>query len=172
MQLLLVVLLLITAAVFIILASKLKQRAGLPTGKIIYIDTSQWGKIEKPLFDPNLRLVGKPDYLIEQGRKIIPVEVKSRPAPREPHDSHVFQLGAYCLLVEHEFGKRPPYGVLHYVDKSLSIEFTNEFERSVKNAICEMQDSSRKGPLDRSHHDDLRCASCGYRSICDQSLRI
>jgi len=155
-----------------LLANKQRRQAGIPTGRVVYIDTSAWGKVEKPLFDPQLRLTGKPDYLVKQGDMVIPVEVKSRRAPQSPHDSHVFQLGAYCLLVTHEYHKRPSFGVVHYADKSFAIDFTAELEKSVKATIREMQAMANNVNLDRSHQDGKRCLHCGYQSKCDQALRI
>jgi CRISPR-associated exonuclease Cas4 len=172
LQLFLAIILAILAVVLFFLAFKARQNAGLPSGKIIYTDASQWGKVEKPLYDPNLRLTGKPDYLVKQGQQVIPVEVKSRHAPQAPHDSHIYQLGAYCLLVEHEYKQRPSHGILHYSDKSFSIDFTREFEKTLKATIREIQGCVSKEPLERSHQDGRRCVHCGYRSTCDQSLRI
>ena len=103
----LAILLVAIAIVFFVLASRQRQKAGIPAGRVIYTDASQWGKVEKPLYDPVLRITGKPDYLVKVGDQVIPVEVKSRRAPRAPHDSHIYQLATYCLLVKHEFGTRP-----------------------------------------------------------------
>lgn len=64
------------AIVFFILASRQRKQAGIPAGRVIYSDASQWGKVERPLYDPKLRLTGKPDYLMKQGNQLIPVEVK------------------------------------------------------------------------------------------------
>ena len=160
------------ALVFYLLANTQRRRAGIPTGKVIYIDTGDWGKVEKPLYDPKLRLTGKPDYLVRQGNQVIPVEVKSRRAPQVPHASHVYQLTAYCLLVEREYGTRPSHGIIHYADKSFAIEFTAKMEETVKKTIQEMQGLSNNINVDRSHEDANRCLHCGYRSICNQSLRI
>jgi hypothetical protein len=55
----------------------------LPGGRIIYTDTNGWGKVEKPLFYTAMELTGKPDYLVEQKRKIIG-GVKSGRAPDSP----------------------------------------------------------------------------------------
>jgi CRISPR-associated exonuclease Cas4 len=170
--LLVAILLAVMAVVLFILAGRIRKNTGIPSGKVIYVDTSQFGRVEKPLFDPLLRLTGKPDYLIRQGNQAIPIEVKSRRSPKAPHDSHIFQLAAYCILVERSFGSRPPYGILHYVDKSFAIDFTPELEQSVRATIHEMQTRANDEQVDRSHQDQRRCQHCGYRSACDQSLRI
>ncbi len=162
----------IIAVALFLLAARQKRQAGIPGGRVIYIDTKQWGKVEKPLYDPVLKLTGKPDYLVRQGKQVIPVEVKSRQAPASPYDSHIFQLAAYCLLVEHEYGTRPTHGILHYANKNFAIDFSTELEQSTKQIVHEMQGLSDRSQVDRSHQDRNRCQHCGYRSICDQSLRI
>jgi CRISPR-associated exonuclease Cas4 len=171
-ELFIIVFLLVIAIIFFVLASRQRRKAGIPAGRVIYTDASQWGKVEKPLYDPKLRLTGKPDYLVKQGSLVIPVEVKSRRSPPVPHDSHIYQLAAYCLLVEHEYKTRPSYGILHYHDKSFAIDFTSELESSTQAVIHEMQARSSRTQVDRSHEDARRCQHCGYRSVCDQSLRI
>jgi CRISPR-associated exonuclease Cas4 len=171
-ELFLAVLLVVLAIIFFVLASRQRQKAGIPAGRVIYTDASQWGKVEKPLYDPVLRITGKPDYLVKAGDQVIPVEVKSRRAPRAPHDSHIYQLAAYCLLVQHEFGTRPTYGILHYSDKTFAIDFTADLEASILAVIHEIQSRSARSRVDRSHEDGRRCQGCGYRSVCDQSLRI
>ena len=166
------ILFLIIGLVLLFVVFQQKRQAGIPSGRVIYSDTNQWGKVEKPLFDPNLKLTGKPDYLVKQKNQIIPVEVKSRSSPRVPYDSHIYQLAAYCLLVQHEFGTRPNYGILHYQNQTFAIDFTPTLEKTVKETIREMQEVKNSSKLDRSHDNPRNCHRCGYRSICDQSLRI
>src|SRR4030042_6420078 len=98
---------LILALALLLISRLIKSASGMPEGRIVYADPGLWGKPEKPFYDSALGLTGKPDYLIKQGGMIVPVEVKSMWAPREPYDSHVLQLGAYCLLAEGHFGQPP-----------------------------------------------------------------
>jgi CRISPR-associated exonuclease Cas4 len=172
LEFLIVIVLVIFAIIFFMLASRQRRQAGIPAGRVIYADASQWGKVEKPLYDPELRLTGKPDYVVKQGAQVIPVEVKSRRAPQAPHDSHIYQLAAYCLLMEHVYRTRPTYGILHYNDKTFAIDFTDELKTSVQSVISEMQARNTRSHVARSHEDAKRCQHCGYRSVCDQSLRI
>jgi CRISPR-associated exonuclease Cas4 len=148
-----------------------RRHAGLPGGRVIYADTRAWGTpLEKPLYDAFLGLTGKPDYLIQDGDQIIPVEVKSTNVGDAPYDSHILQLAAYCMLVERSLGKRPPYGILHYPRRTFAIDFTPELETSVMRLLVEMQANRKDYP--RSHESPHRCARCGFRSVCDQALRI
>jgi len=168
----LAILLTIAALVFFLLARRQKRKSGMPSGRIIYTDTQGWMRVERPLFSPQLNLTGKPDYLVDRKGQLIPVEVKSSRTVIAPYDSHINQMGAYCLLVEHCYGKRPPYGILRYPDKTYAIDFTSALEAQVLTIVAEMQSRIKAKSVDRSHESSQRCARCGYRSSCDQALRI
>ncbi len=163
-------LLLVAALLILWLASRQRRSSGLPAGRVIYSDTNRWGKVEKPLYDAEAGLTGKPDYLVEDGDHLIPVEVKSGRAPSLPHDSHVFQLAAYCLLVERTYGQRPPYGILRYRDRTFSIDYTPELEQELLSLLGQIRTQERRGEANRSHQEPGRCARCGYRASCDQRL--
>lgn len=165
-----ILLLFILALLFFRQSSVQRKEAGLPGGRIIYTDTRGWGKVEKPLFYTPLELTGKPDYLIEQNGKIIPVEVKSGRAPNAPYDSHIYQLAAYCLLVEKTYKTRPPYGIIHYENRDFSIDYTSELENALLDLLADMKRDERKKDVPRSHEQAARCTRCGFRNICDQSL--
>ena len=147
-----------------------RKEAGLPGGRIIYTDTRGWGKVEKPLFYPALELTGKPDYLVKKNGQIIPVEVKSGRAPEAPYDSHIYQLAAYCLLVEKTYGKRPPYGIIHYENRDFAIDYTRELESALIELIGDMREDDVRGNIARSHERPSRCKGCGYRNVCEQNL--
>ena len=152
------------------LARRQREASGLPSGRVIYVDTRGWGRVERPLFDPQSGLVGKPDYLVRQGGRIIPVEVKSGQAPTAPYDSHLLQLAAYCYLVEKEYAKRPPYGILHYADRTYQIDYTRALESELLQTLEALRSASVKAEVNRSHQEARRCRACGYRSLCDQAL--
>jgi len=170
-------------------SSRIHRASGLPAGKIIYTDTRPWRAVEQPLFDAGLGLTGRPDYLVEKGGEIIPVEVKSGSRPEAPYESHIYQLAAYCLLVERVHGRRPSHGILHYGSpnqaagnperrgrqRSFAIEFTPTLEKAILDLLGEMQrvvmqDKDRSQGIDRSHQSAARCRACGFRSRCDQAL--
>ena len=162
--------LLFLAFLFFWQSKRQRQAAGLPGGRVIYTDTRGWGKLEKPLFYQALGLTGKPDYLIQQNGQIIPVEVKSSRAPEAPYDSHIYQLASYCLLVEKTYGKRPSYGIIHYNDRDFAIDYTRELESSLLELLAEMKRDEHRKDVPRSHEQASRCARCGFRKVCDQSL--
>lgn len=174
MTLTLGVVLVLLSIIFFWLASRQQKMAGLPAGRVIYSDTSHWGTVEKPLYDAILGLTGKPDYLVEagnvEGDLIIPVEVKSHHTGQAPYDSHIFQLAVYCLLVERQLGRRPPYGLLKYPDQVYSVDYTPALEQALLNTLDAMRSAERRKDVPRSHNSPPRCARCGFRSVCDQNL--
>jgi CRISPR-associated exonuclease Cas4 len=172
----------ILALIFILIALLLLYQAnqrrraiGLPGGRLVYSDTSKWQPQKEPLYDAELGLTGRPDYLIEDGSSIIPVEVKSSRPPHAPYDAHIYQLAAYCLLVEKIYGVRPPYGVLHYIgeaqpSRTFAVDFTLQLEQSTLALLSEMHAQEKRQQVPRSHESKTRCKGCGYSSICDQKL--
>lgn len=165
------VLLLIAGLVLLWLARRRRKGLGLPAGRIIYADTRGWGPVQEPLYDRTLGLTGRPDYLVQNGKHTIPVEVKSSQVSHAPYDSHIYQLAAYCLLVESAFGVRPPYGILHYPNRTYAIDYTRQLETSLRALLEEIRSQESSKEVDRSHDQAARCARCGFRSICDQVLR-
>src|ERR1044071_876674 len=142
--------LLFLAILFFWQSNRQRTATGLPGGRVIYTDTRGWGEVEKPLFYQALGLTGKPDYLIEQNGQIIPVEVKSGRAPEAPYDSHIFQLASYCLLVDKIYGKRPPYGIIHYNDRDFAVDYTQELESRLLNILADMRRDDHKNEVERS----------------------
>jgi CRISPR-associated exonuclease Cas4 len=138
---------------------------------VIYSDTSGWQSIEKPLFSRQFRLTGKPDYMVQHGRDIIPVEVKSSPAPNDgPRRSHVLQLAAYCLLIEEAYRQRPKYGIVKYADRMFAVDYTDALQAELLDVITAMRDDLTRGGAERSHDEAARCMRCGYRHACTERL--
>ena len=152
------------------LSARRQIEAGLPGGRVIYTDTRGWGPVEKPLYDPTLGLAGKPDYLVEKDSLIIPVEIKSGRVVDAPYDSSIFQLAAYCLLVQRTLGVRPPNGILRYSNRTFAVDYTPQLETALIELLNEMRLAGERKEQARSHDSRERCAHCGYRSICDQAL--
>lgn len=165
-----VVVLFLLALVLFWQSAKKQHASGIPGGRIIYSDNQAWQPLEKPLYVPSLNLTGKPDYLVELNGYIIPVEVKSSRILDAPYDSHVFQLIAYCVLVEQNWGRRPPYGILNYPDRDFAVDFTPAIEKTFLDILNKMHTKTQKKNAFRSHQSSRRCSSCGYQRICDQSL--
>ena len=167
----LLIFLLVLAALFLFRkAAGQQDSAGLPAGRVIYSDTQDWGKPVQPFLDLEIGLTGKPDYLVQQDGFTVPVEVKSTWAPPHPYESHIFQLAAYCLLIEKTSGTRPPYGILKYHNRSFAIDYTSQLKSELLELLDEMRYKLKNNTLNRSHQQSARCARCSYRFICDQRL--
>ena len=164
------VLLLVVMAVWL-WSRGLQQETGLPGGDVIYTDSGTWYRNGDPLFANDLRLVGKPDYLVEQANgMVIPVELKSSRAPQEPREGHLLQLAAYCLLVEENYGIRPDFGIIQYKDKAFAVDYDEDLEDELLEILIEMREDLLEEELDRDHNDWHKCARCGVRSHCYQRL--
>ena len=163
-------LLLLVAFVLFFIAGRQRHASGLPGGRVIYTDTRAWGRVEKPLYDRDLGLTGKPDYLVEQNGRIIPVEVKTGHTPDAPYDSHIFQVAVYCLLVQKTYGKRPPHGIIHYPGRDFAVDYTPGLENALLDLIADIRRDEHRSDVPRSHEDPQRCRRCGFHTVCDQSL--
>lgn len=164
--------LVVLAVVFLLISGRTRQSAGLPGGQVIYEDTAAWEAVEKPLYDPITQITGRPDYLVRQGKQVIPVEVKSGRTPESPYDSHIFQLAAYCLLVEREYGERPSHGIIHYERRTFSVEYTEALEEALIDLLTEIRQDDRRQNVHRSHEEPARCLGCGYAYTCDEALAL
>ena len=153
------------------LSGRARGAAGLPAGQVIYADTTRWKRAERPLFSRQHQLVGKPDYVVRDGRALIPVEVKSSRSPAEgPRPGHVLQLAAYCLLVEETEGVRPAYGILKYADQAFRVDNTEALRRTLLATLETMRRDLARDRSRRSHSDPARCRRCGVRAECDERL--
>jgi CRISPR-associated exonuclease Cas4 len=161
---------LVIAIVLFWLSGLLKKGTGLPSIQVAYQDTLRGEALHKPLFDKKLRLTGRPDYLVRDKGEMVPVEVKMRKAPRNPFDSHIMQLAAYCKLVETEYGRRPSYGIIRYSDKSFNVPFTEKLENQLLLLMEDMRMVEQFNDVHRSHDHMGRCQSCGYGEICEEKL--
>lgn len=155
--------------VLLLLSEFLRRRSRMPRGAVIWDDGPHHGRVPEPLYDPQLNLIGRPDYVIRDRSHLIPVEVKARKAPREPFRGHVLQAAAYCWLVEKVLGQRPELAVLRYSDRSFEIRYSRRLERELVIAVGELHSLRGTFP-ERSHESRARCDACGFLAICDQAL--
>ena len=167
------IILLILAVLVWLISRRARSATGLPAGVVVYTDSGGWARVEKPLFSAELQLTGKPDYLVRQGSALIPVEVKSGPAPAEgPRPGHIYQLAAYCALVEDAYGHRPDYGLIQYADQTLAVDYTGALEAELLELLDDIRAEAEApaGDAARSHNSAARCAACGFREVCDEAL--
>lgn len=166
-----VLFLLILALVLLWQAARRQRSSGLPSGRVIYSDTQGWREVASPFFDSLYNLTGKPDYIVEKNGIPIPVELKSTSSPAAPYESHIYQLAAYCLLVERSSGKRPTHGIIRYRDRSFLVDYTPELEAALIQLLNEMRSLEAVGKSPPcSHNVVARCKRCGYRAMCSERL--
>ena len=164
---------LLAVGLFLMVLAKLGRRAsGVPPGEVVYSDTGAEHKQEKPLYSARYHITGRPDYLVRKDQYLIPIEVKSGRGPEYPYKSHILQLAVYCLLVEEVYGRRPPYGIIRYADCIFEVDYTNKLKRELLAVLKQMRSDMHVDDVPRSHDQAARCARCGYRNECDDSLAM
>ncbi|MEA3336416.1 MAG: CRISPR-associated protein Cas4 [Chloroflexota bacterium] len=149
-------------------ASRGRRRSGLPKGRLVYADTGKWSVVSRPYFSRQYQLTGKPDYLVETRTGLVPVEVKRTSAPGNgtAYDSHIMQLAAYCLLIEQEHEETPPFGLIHYNNATIQIDFTTALRRQLIDLMKEMRKEGSRRNVPRNHEQVARCRACGVRHAC------
>jgi CRISPR-associated exonuclease Cas4 len=165
-SLVIVALVLFGAALFLLAwAGRQRQELGLPAGEIVDEDMSGWQRCQEPLRSVQHGLLGRPDYLVQDGKQVIPIEVKPSRHVARPYESDVGQLLAYCLLVEEAYG-RPPYGLLRYAERTFRIPYTPQTRRRLVGLLAQMREESEMPKVPPNHDQPRRCRGCGYRAQC------
>lgn len=161
--------LLVLGLLLLLWAWRLRHATGLPWARVASSDTGG-RRVEQPLFAPRYGLVGKPDYLIERGGGLIPVEVKPSRRAQEPYYSDMMQLAAYCLLVEETSGRAPHYGLLRYAEATFRIPYNRELRNELLAILEAMRADGAADDCDRDHDEARRCRGCGFYAVCEQAI--
>jgi len=148
------------------------RRTGLPAREILYADVDTSFPSSRPLTSTRFRLTGKPDYLVRVKDGVVPVELKSgrAPASGQPYDGHLFQLAAYCLLVEDLYRVSVPYGLIQYDDRRISVPFTAALRADLFEILEEIRMAKGQRQHHISHNHPGKCRACGFRPVCGESL--
>ena len=118
-------------------------------------------------------LAGRPDYLIKENEMRIPVEVKTGRRPRAPFFSHVLQIGAYCLLSEETFQRKPTHGQIRYGfdNEPHDVKWDPDLRALVLEKLEDMNDILKgKTGAHRNHKRVGKCNSCSRRKGCPERL--
>lgn len=148
---------------------KLKRKISKSApNEILHQDLSEGLITSKFLYSKKYNLGGKPDEIVIIDGKTIPVEWKSSRFRGHPYKGHILQLAAYCLLIEEEYRKKPPYGILKYGEKEIPpILFTNELRASLLTKIKKMREiNPEEDDLPPICDDVRKCKNCGYNYFC------
>jgi CRISPR-associated exonuclease Cas4 len=143
------------------LANLGRRKRGLGLGRTVALD-------DVTLFSERLGLVGRPDRLVREGEAIIPEEWKS--AKRVSH-GHRLQLATYFLLIEEEYGVRPPHGFVVLGDGSRHRVENTERLRSEVLAVAERIREHRRKLREEIpvQQPPAKCRACGQRANCGQA---
>lgn len=112
------------------------------------------------LVSHTLRLSGRPDRIIlrADGHRIA-VEKKNS---ARVQDSHRAQLGAYFLLIEDVYGKRPPHGFIALEDdREIKVKNSNALRSQVLNLMTELRNDTGKATPFKA-----KCRRCGMKDSC------
>ncbi len=147
--------------VLVVLGMRGRRKRGLGSGETVALD-------DVTLFSERLKLVGRPDRIVRQGGSLIPEEWKSS---KRVNDGHRLQLGTYFVLMEEEYGMRPPFGVVVLGDGSrVEVKNTEELRSKVL-AIAEQIRESRQVLRQEIpvRQPAGKCRVCGQRGNCGQA---
>ena len=136
-----------------------KKQIGVPRASAIYLDK----KGTKMLVDETLGLQGKPDMIFETWilKRYIPLEIKSgKLKDNVPHQGDLYQLIAYFILVEHVYGKKPPYGKLVYANKTFKVRNTAKRRKQVLAIMAQMREMLDKKVEIKVKADYTKCRHC------------
>ncbi|UCH71683.1 MAG: CRISPR-associated protein Cas4 [Thermoplasmatales archaeon] len=146
---------------------EMKKKYNIPEGKIAYSDLN---KPAKPYFSKRYRITGKPDYILKNNKRFIPVEVKTG-IHDKPQKNHIFQLAGYCHLLEENYGGFVPYGILVYGNRcQYKIPFDPKTRFELESTIIKMRRVIKTGRIERNHDDFFRCKSCSMNTYCDVKI--
>lgn len=161
---------LLLGATLLWLGRRTRASTGLPQGAVVFRDTTGWEPVSRSLVSHRYRLAGRPDYLVEEGAALIPVEVKPTRTAAEPYESDIIQLLAYCLLVEEQEGRSPPYGLLIYAEQQWKFPYTRDARTLVLETLAALEEARMAREVARSHTHAGRCRACSQREHCTEAL--
>ena len=146
---------------------KLTARDDVRGYALIYADQKQGRKGEadfgKLLYSAKYELQGKPDYVFQSSisKKIVPVELKSGSIGEEelPLHGDLLQLGAYFLILEDVYGRKPAFGRIVYQDYMFEIKNTARVRNEVLGTMKEMREMLQYG-VGKAKPSFAHCRPC------------
>lgn len=156
------VVLVLLGALLVVFAYRGRHKRGFGPGKTVALDNVT-------LFSERLKLTGRPDRIVREGDTLIPEEWKA--TAKRVSDGHRLQLGTYFLLIEEEYGVRPPHGVIVLGDGSRVHVRNTEELRSKVLGIAERIRAARRALREEIpvRQPAVKCRACGQRENCVQA---
>jgi CRISPR-associated exonuclease Cas4 len=161
MSLLLLLLFLLGLLLFVS-AWRRRARAGFGGGRTISRDNVR-------LASRRYGLSGRPDRIVKVRGHYIPEEKKPG---RQVYDAYRAQMGVYLLLIEEQYGIRPPYGVLILGDgRRVKIPNTDALRAWVLAIATNIRQHRQRLEVTLSPPNNPRqCLACGQRGHCTVRL--
>lgn len=160
---------LVTVAIALGVASVvLLRRAGV-RGRVVASD-SVVSRPSRALRSAHYGIVGKPDHLVEEHGRIVPVELKPSRESDSPWLRDVVQLAAYCLLLEETESRFAGYGYLRYASRTFRIDFTDRVRGELLRTLSAMRADLTAADVPPNHHDPRRCARCMLVRVCGRAV--
>lgn len=151
-------------------AAAAKKGEGLDEkAELEYVDELAGGRKPRMFYSEKYGLRGRPDLILMEEGRHVPVELKTGRTPRGPLFSHILQLAAYMLLVEEALGQ-PREGILRYSERDDRIEWSDELKMMVSFKLDEMRQRLKTGDLHRNHNRPGKCRGCSRRAGCPEKL--
>ena len=138
-----------------------------------YIHQTHWLSVkcrkEVYLTSDKWKLKGICDYLIEENRKEIPLEIKSGKCKgNTPYEPDIMQLMCYILLLEDNFSIKYEYGYILYVGskKKLKVTIDRKMRSNLYSYFKSIRAFMRSGVIPRIKKDEKSCWKCSYHDCC------
>ncbi len=115
----------------------------------------------------NLGLSGKLDMLICTQSDLYPVDFKNTSG--NPGDNHLYQLGAYALLVEANFLCQVKKGFIYLIPQKDArvVEFDKNFKSRVKQKIEDIKELIKREVMPKPTKNRGKCYDCEYKNYCN-----
>jgi hypothetical protein len=103
---------------------------------------------------------------------LIPVERKKTCAPRRgPYDGDQIRATAYCILVDEESGRTPPFMHIQHADRWFDVPYTPERKRWVLEMSVPLWQVRRAvANCHRSHRIAAKYGNCDQNASCGEAL--
>jgi len=155
----------------------LKERYKIDTNaRVEYVDDIRKKTGKPKLLKSRKRgISGRPDLILSENGYHIPVEIKSGRIPKGPYFSHILQLAAYGIIMEEEYGKRPPYGYIKYGPENAHVQFKIELDDKLMDVVLfEKVECIKKAlytkEVHKNHNRSGKCRNCSRGEVCPEAL--
>ena len=149
-------------------SNKIKSENQILDGEIIYSDLNE---PEKPLISNKYKIIGKPDYVIKNKGRYIPVEIKTG-NHKTLKNNHIIQLAAYCQILEDHYKTFTASGIIFYKDtaKKYNINYDPKLRFELTSLINEIRQIQKTKKIKRNHYDIKKCINCSFRKYCKEKI--